>query len=69
MQRSGRYHGDPYSVHLRLPELEPAMFDRWLALFDEACAEVFEPDLAEAFRERAGRIARSLRMGLFERLT
>lgn len=68
MLRSGRYHGDPFSVHLRLPDLEPAMFDRWLALFGETCAEVFEPDVADAFRERAERIARSLRMGLFERL-
>jgi hemoglobin len=68
MLRSGRYHGDPFSTHLRLPDLDPAMFDRWLALFCEACAEVFEPDLADAFRERADRIARSLRMGLFERL-
>ncbi len=68
MLRSGRYHGDPFSVHLRLPDLEPAMFDRWLALFGESCAEVLEPDAADAFRERAGRIASSLRMGLFERL-
>jgi len=68
MLRSGRYHGDPFSMHLRLPDLEPAMFDRWLALFGESCAEAFEPDLAEAFRERAERIAQSLRMGLFERL-
>ncbi len=68
MLRSGRYHGDPFSVHLRLPDLQPAMFDRWLALFGETCAELFEPDVADAFRERAERIARSLRMGLFERL-
>jgi hemoglobin len=68
MLRSGRYHGDPFSVHLRLPDLEPAMFDRWLALFGESCAEVLEPNVADAFRERAGRIASSLRMGLFERL-
>lgn len=68
MLRSGRYRGDPFSVHLRLPNLEPAMFDRWLALFGETCAELFEPDVANAFRERAERIARSLRMGLFERL-
>lgn len=68
MLRSGRYHGDPFSAHLRLPNLEPAMFERWLGLFDEACTELFEPDLAAAFRERAERIARSLRMGLFERL-
>jgi hemoglobin len=68
MLRSGRYQGDPFSVHLRLPDLEPAMFDRWLALFGEASAELFEPDVAEIFRERAERIAGSLRMGLFERL-
>jgi len=68
MLRSGRYRGDPFSIHQRLPDLEPAMFDHWLALFAEACAEVFEPDTADAFRERAERVARSLRMGLFERL-
>lgn len=68
MLTSGRYHGDPFSVHLRLPDLEPAMFDRWLTLFGEACDEVFESDVADAFRERAERIARSLRMGLFKRL-
>ncbi len=68
MLRSGRYHGDPFSAHLRLPDLEPAMLDRWLALFGETCAELFEPDLADAFRKRADRIARSLCMGLFERL-
>ena len=68
MLRSGRYHGDPFSMHLRLPDLQPAMFDRWLTLFGETCAELFEPDVADALCERAERIARSLRMGLFERL-
>lgn len=68
MLRSGRYHGDPFSAHLRLPGLAPHMFDRWLALFGETCAELFEPTLAAAFRDRAERVARSLRMGLFERL-
>jgi hemoglobin len=67
MLRSGRYHGDPFSTHLRLPDLEPRMFDRWLALFDQACVELFPPELAGTFRERAARIAASLRMGL-ERL-
>ncbi len=68
MLRSGRYQGDPFSAHRRLPDLEPAMFDRWLALFGEACADVFEPDTADAFRGRAERVARSLRMDLFARL-
>jgi len=70
MLSSGRYQGDPFSTHLRLfPDLEPAMFNRWLALFGETCAELFEPDVADAFRGRVERIARSLRMGLFERLS
>ena len=68
MLRSGRYHGDPFSAHLRLPDLELAVFDRWLALFGETCTEAFEPDAAEAFRERAERIASSLRMRLFNQL-
>jgi hemoglobin len=67
MLRSGAYHGDPYSVHLRLPGLTPALFAEWLALFDTTCAELFPEQIAAAFRERAQRIARSLQMGLFER--
>jgi hemoglobin len=68
MLRSGAYHGDPYSVHLRLPGLTPEMFAQWLALFDATCTELFPAATAAAFRDRAQRIARSLQMGLFERL-
>ncbi|GGC36471.1 hypothetical protein GCM10011504_13560 [Siccirubricoccus deserti] len=68
MLRSGAYHGDPYSVHLRLPGLTPALFADWLALFDTTCTELFPEPLAAAFQERAQRIARSLQMGLFDRL-
>ncbi len=68
MQGSGRYHGDPFSVHLRLPNLTPVMFDRWLALFHTTCRDVLPMEEAAAFGNRAERIARSLRMGLFERL-
>jgi hemoglobin len=65
MLRSGAYHGDPYSAHLRLEGLTPSMFAEWLALFDETCTELFAPDLAAAFGERAHRIARSLKLGVF----
>lgn len=68
MQGSGRYHGDPFSAHLRLPDLTPVMFDRWLDLFQATCREVLQPDEAAAFGTRAERIARSLRIGLFERM-
>ena len=67
MRRSGAYQGNPFAAHLHLPGLTPAMFDRWLALFGATCDELFPPEMAAAFRERAGRIARSLRMGIFER--
>lgn len=68
MLRSGAYHGDPYTAHLRLPGLTPAMFESWLALFEGSCRDLFPEQVAQAFIERAQRIARSLRMGLFERL-
>ena len=67
MRRSGAYHGDPYSVHMRLPGLTLEMFGEWLTLFDATCADLFAPEMAAAFSERAHRVARSLRMGLFER--
>ena len=68
MLRSGAYRGDPYSAHLRLPGLTPEMFGHWLGLFEATCAELFPPEIAAAFVERAHRIARSLKMGLFERI-
>jgi hemoglobin len=68
---SGRYKGDPFSVHLALPELTPAMFARWLELWAEATEAQFPPatmpGIAQAFQQRAERIARSLQLGLFER--
>lgn len=67
-RRSGRYHGDPFSAHLQLEGLMPEMFGRWLDMFGTVCDEMFEPDIAAFFREKSERIARSLRMGLFERL-
>lgn len=69
MLRSGRYDGNPLQAHANLlPELESAMFDRWLGLFGEACAEALAPDAAALFLARAEAIARSLRLGLFDRL-
>ena len=67
MLRSGRYRGDPFSVHLAIPDIAPPMFERWLLLFGETADALFTSDLSEAFKTRAARIARSLRMGLFER--
>lgn len=54
---SGEYHGRPMQVHLAIPGLTPADFDRWLALFDQSLSEICMPDQSQVFRARAARIA------------
>lgn len=60
---SGRYHGQPMRMHVDLP-VDGSHFDRWLALFASAAAEVCPPVAAEHFVERARRIADSLELGI-----
>ena len=67
MLTSGRYKGNPVAVHLRVEGIEPQLFARWLALFDETCRELFDADIADAFRAKAERIAESLKLALFYR--
>lgn len=67
MLTSGRYKGNPVAVHKRLSGIEIAMFDRWLALFDETCRELFAPELAADFISKAVRIADSLKLAMFYR--
>ncbi|WP_322517305.1 group III truncated hemoglobin [Rhodopseudomonas palustris] len=61
--KTGRYGGRPMRPHLVLG-LEPAHFDRWLALFEATASELFTPDIAAAFIVRARRIADSFEMGI-----
>ena len=67
MLTSGRYKGNPVAVHHRIEGIELGQFDRWLALFDETCGELFTDGLAEAFRTKAARIAESLKLAMFYR--
>jgi hemoglobin len=67
MLTTGRYKGNPVAVHLRLEGMEPPLFGRWLDLFNEACREVFDDDVADALRAKAERIAESLKLALFYR--
>ena len=65
---SGRYKGNPFGVHQRhAPRLSPALFARWLSLWEETTAEMLAPDAAALLREKAHRIADSLQQGLFFR--
>jgi hemoglobin len=67
MLTTGRYKGNPMMKHLSLPRFQPELFDHWLALFEETCRELFDCGICEEFRAKAGRIAESLKLGLFYR--
>jgi hemoglobin len=67
MLKSGRYKGNPLQVHKEVEGISPALFTRWLGLFDEACRDVLAPELAVEMHGRAVQIAESLKAGLFFR--
>ena len=62
---SGAYKGDPFGRHRPLaPQLTPAMFARWLALWERATEAHLSPAAAASARSKAARIAAGLRMAL-----
>ncbi|HMA14164.1 MAG TPA: group III truncated hemoglobin [Kiloniellaceae bacterium] len=64
---TGRYQGRPLAAHLRLKEVRPEHFERWLRLFRETAAEVCPGEVAVFFIDRAERIAESFQLGMFFR--
>jgi hemoglobin len=67
MLTSGCYKGNPVTVHRNVAGIELGLFDRWLALFEQTCGELFEAKLAGAFCDKARRIAESLKFAVFYR--
>ena len=67
MLTTGRYKGNPVVKHLVIPGIQPRLFERWLALFNETCGELFDDGVSEEFRAKAARIAESLKLALFYR--
>jgi hemoglobin len=67
MLTSGRYKGNPVAVHHKVEGIRFDLFERWLALFGETCAELFDDELGQMFRVKAARIAESLKLALFYR--
>jgi len=61
---TGRFKGTPMKVHAELPDITPAHFDRWLAIFQATAIKTCPPDAAAVFVDRARRIAESLQMGI-----
>ena len=67
MLNSGRYRGNPVAKHLSVEGISMEMFERWLALFNETCGELFDDRLRTEFGVKAARIAESLKLALFYR--
>lgn len=66
---SGRYKGNPMAAHLKHRDrITPALFDRWLGLWNMTTSEVMPPKAAAILQEKAARIAQSLSLGLFFRI-
>ena len=69
MLTTGRYKGNPVMMHLKhKARITPELFARWLALWNEATAEVMPPEAAAALQAKAARIAESLQLALFFKL-
>lgn len=67
MRMTGRFKGNPMTAHMRLKQVRPEHFARWLTLFRQTAREVCAPDIAELFIGKAETIARSLQLGMFFR--
>ncbi|MFC3050303.1 group III truncated hemoglobin [Kordiimonas pumila] len=61
------YKGNPFLVHTKLERLQDSHFDIWLSIFEPSAHKCLTPTLAAKAIEKAGRIAASLRQGLFFR--
>jgi hemoglobin len=63
----GTYRGQPVAAHIAMAaRIDPAMFDRWLTLWQDTAREVMEPQDADALIEKATRIAQVLRRAVAE---
>lgn len=67
MLTSGRYKGNPVAKHLAVAGMQYDLFAIWLKLFGETCDEMFDETVSAVFRDRANRIAESLKLALFYR--
>jgi len=66
MLTSGRYHGNPIQAHVKHREvITPAMFGRWLELWEQTARERLAPADAEAIIFKAHRMARNLQGAMF----
>ncbi|WP_395444663.1 group III truncated hemoglobin [Caulobacter sp. UC70_42] len=65
LNTSGRYKGQPVTVHQHVEGLTEGLFMPWLNLFHQTCVELFDAPRAAIVGQKAERIARSLKLGVF----
>jgi len=66
---SRRFKGNTMMKHLiHQARITPGHFTRWLALWNEAAAEVMAPEDAALLQAKAARIGESLQLALFHHL-
>jgi hemoglobin len=61
---TGRFRGSPMAAHVRIADIRPAHFARWLALFHQTARELCPPEAAALFVARSTMIAQSLQFGI-----
>jgi hemoglobin len=61
---SGRFHGTPMAVHVRLGDVGPNHFALWLRMFRETVTELCPPEAAALFVVKSQMIAQSLQLGI-----
>ncbi|MDE2167260.1 MAG: group III truncated hemoglobin [Alphaproteobacteria bacterium] len=67
MRISRHYSGDMLTAHRRVKGLQPALFGRWLELFEQTVAELFAAEAGAALCDRARKTAHNLQLALFYR--
>lgn len=61
---SGEFFGNPMIKHAMIPNVDRALFDRWLMLFGETLDELGDAEAREHVHSRARMIASSLLNGI-----
>jgi hemoglobin len=61
---TGRFKGAPMATHVRVGDIRPTHFARWLHLFHQTVRELCPPRAAELFVAKSNMIAQSLQLGI-----
>ena len=51
------YRGNPFAPHLDIADISTVAFRRWLELFAQTLDTIYEPQIAEQFKQRSTVIA------------